>query len=392
MQYSRQVTFLLLLIAAVAIGLYATFFPIIKPFPELTGLYKVGVVTLYTEDVSRKETLAEIEGDQGYWQLTLHVWYPANINNVGKPTEYLRGKMPFLRQAFGMQYPTLAPFVNCLLKDMHTHACRDAEVLHERQKYPVVIFSHGLLGMPSDAHVVTLEELASHGFIVVAIDHTYLNLATINAQGALISSAALSTQFQSMSSKQQMQFQSMAIEVYKADIRHILDVLEWYNNDANSTFYHKLDLEHVGVMGHSAGGTAAIEVSRTEPRIKACVDLDGWYDHVIGWEPMKVPTLLLFGSISREVSEPTKEYLERKQLTREQYYEREQCIEEHMQHICDGKDCTMQIVEKASHGDFSDEVLFKWPLRRWNARESYGLIREINGAIIAFLRKYLQTY
>lgn len=384
MRYIRWIVLSLLFVSAVIVGVYAVFCPIIKPFPALTGPYKVGVVTFHTEDVSRKETFV----DAGNRQLTLHVWYPADANGACRPAEYLAGKMPFLRQAFGVQYPKLSPFANCLLKDMHTHACRDVELSHEQERYPVIIFSHGLLGFPSDGYTTIMEELASQGFIVVGIDHTYHNLVTINSQGSPISSVTLIAKFQSMSTMDQMIFQAAGVDRYKADVRHVLDVLEQYNSDESSKLYHKLDFEHVGVMGHSAGGTAAIEVSRIEPRIKACINLDGWYDHVIGWEPMNVPTLLLFGSESREVSEPTQEYLERKQLTREQYYEREKRIEEHMKSICQEKDCIMQIIEKAGHGDFSDEVLFKWPLRAWNARESYGLMREINGIIVAFFKKH----
>ena len=109
------------------------------------------------------------------------------------------------------------------------------------------------------------------------------------------------------------------------------------------SFTNHLDLDRVGVMGHSAGGTAAIEFCRIDKRCKAGVDLDGWYDQAIGHEPLQQPLLLMFGSKSLEVTELSTEYLKRKELTRERYYEREQNIADHKKELCKNKNCSMII-------------------------------------------------
>ena len=64
----------------------------------------------------------------------------------------------------------------------------------------------------------------------------------------------------------------------------------------------------------------------SDKRCKAAIDLDGWYDHIIGMQPLGKPLLLIFGSKSIEIAEPTADYLKRKEITREQYYEREKSI------------------------------------------------------------------
>ena len=142
-------------------------------------------------------------------------------------------------------------------------------------------------------------------------------------------------------------------------------------------------------MGHSAGGTASIEFCRSDNRCKAAIDLDGWYDQAIGLEPINKPLLLMFGSKSLEVSEPTSEYLKRKELTREQYFEREKNVDEHIKKLCSVPTCSFVIIPNASHGDFDDEMFIKWPLRSWNEVEPYTTIALINGHIVQFLNKYL---
>lgn len=55
---------------------------------------------------------------------------------------------------------------------------------------------------------------------------------------------------------------------------YTLDQFQNFNEDANSPFFGKLDLERVGVYGHSTGGGAAIEFCGTDPRCKSLLGMD----------------------------------------------------------------------------------------------------------------------
>jgi predicted dienelactone hydrolase len=70
--------------------------------------------------------------------------------------------------------------------DFHTavraHACLNSNLATAKRRYPAVLFSHGL-GETRYSYVSILEDLASHGFIVVAIDHTYSNRMTVFPDG-----------------------------------------------------------------------------------------------------------------------------------------------------------------------------------------------------------------
>jgi predicted dienelactone hydrolase len=87
-----------------------------------------------------------------------------------------------------------------------------------------------------------------------------MNFLTRYNDGTIASSARLQAQFQQMSVDKQKTFQSKAIDIYKADMQFALDQLMQLNEDQSAIFYHRLDLNAIGVMGHSAGGTAAIEL------------------------------------------------------------------------------------------------------------------------------------
>ncbi len=98
--------------------------------PRADGPYGVGVTTLTYTD-SRDKTL------------TIEAWYPATVDGDPDPYE---------------------PFVFTGL------AHRDAPVIEGT--FPLVAFSHGYSGFRSQSFFLT-EWLASHGFVVVAPDHTY---------------------------------------------------------------------------------------------------------------------------------------------------------------------------------------------------------------------------
>lgn len=380
----------LTIIIACIVGFYH-FFPIIKPFPALNGPYEVGIQTIQLTDQRRTEIYSNNPADKR--SLMVQMWYPSadNLTKKAQKHPYLGPKMPILQKAVAGYYGIPEWMSRLMLNGIATHVYQNAPLSQNQKMYPVILFSHGLLGsIPSDMYVIILEHLASNGYVVLNIDHPYFSGLTLYPDGRIVSSHELNAQFQKMSPEEQKEFQTKAIDIYKADVQFVLNQLNVLNQDPESILYQHLDLNRIGVMGHSAGGTAAIELCRIDNRCKAAIDLDGWYDQAIGHEPIKKPLLLLFGSQSIEVTEPTAEYLARKNITREQYYEREQNIEEHKKELCNDPLCSMVIIPGASHGDFGDEVLFKWPLRPWSAADSYTTIELINQNILKFLDNYLQ--
>jgi len=362
--------------------------PIFKPFPEPTGKYAVGTTVMELTDINSKEIYSENSDENR--NLVVRFFYPSLPSSDQKKYPYLGNKMPYYQKFVASYYQVPEFIAKLFLRGIGTHSFINAPLAHEQGSYPVVLFSHGLLGLPSDTSLTILENLASHGYIIVAIDHSYLNALTLFADGKVTSSLKLSEQFNKMSQKEQKKFQTKAIDVYKADMKFVIDELAKINEDPASIFYQCINLQQIAAMGHSAGGTASIEFCRNDNRCKAAIDLDGWYDQAIGQEPINKPLLLVFAEKSIEVTEPTPEYLKRKETTLEQYYEREKNIQEHKEKLCSIPNCSMIIIPDATHNDFGDEMFIKWPLKSWNEVEPYKTIELINNYIVKFLNENLR--
>lgn len=362
--------------------------PAFKPFPKPTGPFAVGTTSLEFTDPSRKEIYSENPDDQRI--LSVRFYYPSLQSSDFNKYPYLSKKMPYFQQYFASRYHLTNATAKLLFGNITTHSYENPPLADTNKKYPVILFSHGGLGFPSDMYSVILENLASHGYIVVAIDHPYFNGLTLYNNGKVITEQKLSNQFNKMSQSEQKAFLSTIVETFKADMKFMVDELAKLNENPENIFYQRLDLEHIAAMGHSAGGTSAIEFCRADSRCKAAVDLDGWYDHVIGKEPINKPLLLIFAEKTIEVSEPTPEYLTRKELTREQYFEREKNIYAHRKKLCSVPNCTMIVIPEAAHSDFDDLMFLKWPFRSWNTIEPYKTIELINGHIVKFLNANLQ--
>lgn len=361
--------------------------PILKPLPQPTGPYHIGTTALPIVDPLRKEMYADYDQQR---TLMTRLWYPITTP-TGSLYPYLGTTMPAFQQLVAQFYGIPLWLSKWLLRGITTHAHADVECSPTTRGWPVVLFSHGLLGMPSETHISIIETVASAGYVVISIEHPYFNVLTQYPDGKIVSSHQLNEQFSKMRPQQQREFQCAAIKTYKADMACVLKHLDTLNNDSASPWYHKLDLQQVVVMGHSAGGTAAIEFCRLHSACKGAIDLDGWYDQCIGDEPLKQPLLLIFGSESLEVTEPTLEYLARKELTRELYYEREATIARHRERLYSQPGSSMVVLPGATHDDFSDFTLVKWPLRAWNRVDGYATVKAINTTVLQFLNLTLKS-
>lgn len=146
------------LIAAVTIAAQQNRVDVVTPTaPELAafGPHDIGVRTITVTDKSRPDILNITEGgpmvryDRA---LTLEVWYPATLAAGQRP---------------GGDYRVITrnPAV---MATLHGKAVRDAAV--GKGAYPLVIVSHGY---PGNRFLMSHmgENLASKGFVVVAIDH-----------------------------------------------------------------------------------------------------------------------------------------------------------------------------------------------------------------------------
>lgn len=135
-----------------------------------------------------------------------------------------------------------------------------------------MFFSPGFGATPKQ-YSLQLEQLASHGYVVVGINPTY-ETPVLLPDGRLITQ---STTFVSSADKQtEHRTFVQATSIRAKDVSFVLNELGRINvKDPQGLFSERLNLTHVGVFGHSLGGSTAVEAMRLERRIKAGISMDG---------------------------------------------------------------------------------------------------------------------
>lgn len=156
-------------------------------------------------------------------------------------------------------------------KYIGANSYQKANIQPSAAPYPVILISHGL-GTGKMLHTSQAENLASHGYIVMGIDHTYSSAATLFPDGTI-------TSFTTELPNENFQQEAGELEqIWLADIKYILQQLQPLNEghiQEATSFQHQIDLKHIGIMGHSFGGATAYDALKTNPELIAGINMDG---------------------------------------------------------------------------------------------------------------------
>jgi pimeloyl-ACP methyl ester carboxylesterase len=148
----------------------------------------------------------------------------------------------------------------------------DATVAQKEESFPVILFSHGWQGFNAQNTGQALQ-LASHGYVVVGVQHTYGAVITVFSDGTIANNNPNALPDGAPDDEYEIAAHKLA-DQWAGDLGFTLDFLELQNNDTGSPFFNKLDLARVGVYGHSTGGGAAIQFCGTDARCKALLGQD----------------------------------------------------------------------------------------------------------------------
>jgi predicted dienelactone hydrolase len=136
-----------------------------------------------------------------------------------------------------------------------------------KSSYPVLIFSHGLSGTKMQ-NTFQVEQLVSHGYIVVGIDHTYSSAVSIFLDGRVAHYLPIETTSTDPMDKLNDQ--------WVEDAEFVLDQVEKLAvNDSEHRFTGRMDMNNVGMFGHSFGGATSVQMLMKDARIKAAINMDG---------------------------------------------------------------------------------------------------------------------
>jgi len=147
-------------------------------------------------------------------------------------------------------------------------------------KYPLVVFSPGSFGTRT-SNTSVYKELASNGYVACSIDHPYHSFYTTNANGklTLISwsflQEALGVNNDKYDTATKFRLTQQWMELRTADINLVLNtIIARAADPASGEVYQMIDTKKIGLMGHSLGGAAIVQVARDRDDIDAVINLD----------------------------------------------------------------------------------------------------------------------
>lgn len=198
--------------------------------PELSprGKHTIGVRTLALEHKNQIDILNSKGGKDPLYnrKLTVEMWYPADLP-VG--TEAL----VTYEEVMGTRGDSLRPLIPFTIKG---RALRNAKPKRAKSKFPLIIVSHGYVGSRYLMSYLT-ENLASKGYVVVAIDHTDSTF------------------------KDAAPFQSTLLNRAQ-DIRFVLREMAGLGQaDSKDLLAGLIDTDNTGIVGYSMGGYGVLNVA-----------------------------------------------------------------------------------------------------------------------------------
>ncbi len=282
----------------IIVGMLVPFyvFPIFE-LPDPNGQYAVGTTSFELIDNTRDESYTP-ENDSR--KLLIKVLYPADAEDiVGKePMKYWPEEYPSVLAGYAGVPPTSLDH----LADIDSNAYQGVPVSDEKSSYPVLIYSHGFSGFDM-GNTILCELLASHGYVVFIINHTYESAMTIFEDGNI---ARYSYEFPELSESEwdeldplydQLMSSNSTLPEKKAaltdldnhiywrglqnslvtwanDTVYLMDQLE-LQNEIPSLLVGKLDMSTLGLFGFSWGGATSGEVALLDSRVDAGINMDG---------------------------------------------------------------------------------------------------------------------
>ena len=246
----------------------------VAPQRSPSGPYPVGVIDRTIQGDSRRNRYRI--STNGSFPIT--IWYPAQRTAGQWPARF--DPEPIARDnRYGAWQGAVAigPY-------FRSHSMSNAPFATALAGLPVVFWSHGYPDYRNDGQEWA-EQLASHGYVVVAVDHFESSLV-VYPDGTYIyrdSSTDLTGR----------EMNDWLLQDHVRDFEVVLDELAcWNQNDP--LFTGRLDVNRVASMGWSFGGATAGEFCRVNDRCRAAVAFDpGGYQPALSTLGLQKPSLTM---------------------------------------------------------------------------------------------------
>ncbi|PNF42838.1 Platelet-activating factor acetylhydrolase [Cryptotermes secundus] len=226
----------------------------------------------------------------------IRLYYPTSLSHIKK---YSARWIPWLADDMYLEgfsrvlqiWKFVLKFVIWLLAgNCHIPVVWNADVQQEGRRLPVIVFSHGL-GTSRFFYSTVCTELASHGFVVAAVEHRD-NSASASYYYKSKDTRASATPFWIKfkvigQGPGHYPARKKQVEKRVQECRRVIDLLEKLNGGISvdnvlgkdfelGQFKDRLNLTNLTMMGHSFGGATALLTLGRDYRFKFGVILDPW--------------------------------------------------------------------------------------------------------------------
>ena len=351
----------------------------LNDLPESTGRYSVGTRIYTWTDESREEFFTPDTLDKR--KIVVQVWYPIEKKIINK-MNYLDNsdkRIKPISDQFSLMNvsPSLVATLMSDIRNVKANSEYNAQInLVSANKHPLIIFSHGLGGMKNQ-NSIQVEELVSQGYIVIAPDHSYDANITIfdNGEIAPFKSSEYDPRIK-YTIEDFYAYRIPQIKTRSKDLSFVINMIEKFQINKHEDLWQMVDLNKIGVFGHSFGGGTSLLTMHNDKRIDAAVSLDGWIEPVPG-EVVNTGLKNPFMYIGRIAWEDTLNY-----------YKLNKLIEN------SGSNGEKIFLDGTEHFDYTDTPYFHSVTKTINVSGSMPtdvIVDTLNYHLITFFNKYLKN-
>lgn len=261
--------------------------------PPPTGPHRLGTVSLHLVDGSRPDPVA---GAGSSREVMVSVWYPAAGDAERHPVAPWMAAAPMRALLLDNRFPVDAAAAPL------TAGHEGAAALRPPERLPVVVYSHGAGGHRSETTIV-VQELASHGYVVVTVDHF----------GGF-------SEFPDGRLTVPVDDVSVTPWDHARDVQFVLDQIGDLAAGRNPDAEHRplpvglgaaLDLRRIGMFGWSKGATATALVMNQDRRVRAGLGLDGPMQSIPPVADLDRPFMLMTAQNNRAAEPSVEEFWSR---------------------------------------------------------------------------------
>jgi dienelactone hydrolase len=236
-------------LAVAGVALLTAFVPTL---PKPAGPHKVGSEIFRWTDSQRLEMLTANPSD--HRQVIAQAWYPTDASN-GRAAPYFEAQGNLPGSVGGMPSFMFASFGS-----VRTHATFGTPISKAQKTWPVLLFSPGLSN-PRELYTALCADLASRGYVVVALSVPYESAVSVLAGGQVVG---------------QTTHPDVMGPPPHPDVERLIDIRTADSSFALDQLSRLARLEpNSPLAGHSIGGATAVQVIAADRRFKVGVDLDG---------------------------------------------------------------------------------------------------------------------